>query len=94
MLAGVPGGYDERLAENREHLEELRELAEKIGVADKVSFVPSFTADQRTALLVACLAVLYTPQVQQDRLILKQPGIESAVLYELPSTVVSFKALW
>lgn len=32
----VAGGYDERLAENVEHLRELRQLAADLGLADKV----------------------------------------------------------
>jgi alpha-1,3/alpha-1,6-mannosyltransferase len=58
----VAGGYDERLAENREHLVELRRLAEQLGLQEHVRFVPSFTDQQRALLLAACRAVLYTPQ--------------------------------
>ena len=58
----VAGGYDPRLAENVEHLQELRQLAQRLGVADAVAFLPSFTDAQRAWLLAAALAVLYTPQ--------------------------------
>lgn len=51
-----------RVAENVEHLAELRELAEAEGVARRVHFVASFTDRQRALLLAACRAVLYTPQ--------------------------------
>lgn len=37
------GGYDARLAENREHLKELQQLARNLGLADRVAFVPSFS---------------------------------------------------
>lgn len=39
----VAGGYDVRLAENREHLLELQELAEQLDIKQQVLFVPSFT---------------------------------------------------
>jgi glycosyltransferase involved in cell wall biosynthesis len=45
-----------------EHLAELRAAAAAAGVAEHVTFVPSFTAPQRAALLAAAAAVLYTPQ--------------------------------
>ena len=58
----IAGGYDARLSENVEHLQELGKLAAGLGVRDRVVFVPSFTDAQRSALLAACFAVLYTPQ--------------------------------
>jgi alpha-1,3/alpha-1,6-mannosyltransferase len=39
----VAGGYDTRLAENREHLQELKQQAADLGLTDLVAFVPSFT---------------------------------------------------
>jgi hypothetical protein len=39
----VAGGYDVRLAENREHLVELQQLAQQLGIQQQVLFVPSFT---------------------------------------------------
>lgn len=58
----LAGGYDARLAENREHLEELRQQAQQLGLQQQVHFVPSFTDQQRMLLLAACRAVVYTPQ--------------------------------
>jgi alpha-1,3/alpha-1,6-mannosyltransferase len=58
----IAGGYDKRLAENREHLEELKQQVQQLGLQDQVMFLPSFTDRQRTLLLAACTAVLYTPQ--------------------------------
>eukprot|EP00002_Diphylleia_rotans_P025454 TRINITY_DN5034_c0_g1_i4.p1 TRINITY_DN5034_c0_g1~~TRINITY_DN5034_c0_g1_i4.p1 ORF type:complete len:185 (-),score=32.77 TRINITY_DN5034_c0_g1_i4:51-605(-) len=56
------GGYDERVAENREHLSELKALAMDCGFTqDKVSFKPSFSEDERTAMLRDCLFLVYTP---------------------------------
>lgn len=39
----IAGGYDARLAENREHLEELQALVEELGLHERVRFVPSFS---------------------------------------------------
>ena len=58
------GGFDPRLAENVEHLQELRDEAEALGLADAVTFVPSFSDEQKAALLAAATMVLYTPQVR------------------------------
>ena len=60
--AGVlAGGYDERVVENKEHYLELRALAEGLGVGEHITFLRSFTDTQKTALLSACTALLYTP---------------------------------
>lgn len=58
------GGYDERLKENVEYLEELRSLAEKEGVFDRVNFITSCSTAERNELLSSCLCVLYTPTVK------------------------------
>lgn len=58
----IAGGYDVRLAENVEHLQELESLVEDLGLGRHVAFMPSFTDEQRLALLVACQAVIYTPE--------------------------------
>jgi alpha-1,3/alpha-1,6-mannosyltransferase len=39
----VAGGYDVRLAENREHLGELQALARQLGMEQQVAFLPSFS---------------------------------------------------
>jgi len=57
----MAGGYDCRLRENVEHLSELQEEAESLGVGRAVRFLPSFSDPQRAALLASCRAVLYTP---------------------------------
>jgi alpha-1,3/alpha-1,6-mannosyltransferase len=57
----IAGGYDPRLAENVEHLAELRALAASQGVAGRVAFLPSFSDAQRAALLARTAAILYTP---------------------------------
>ncbi|KAF3522009.1 hypothetical protein F2Q69_00051852 [Brassica cretica] len=57
----VAGGYDERLKENVEYLAELKSLAEKEGVSNRVSFITSCPTAERNELLSSCLCVLYTP---------------------------------
>lgn len=57
----VAGGYDVRLAENVEHLEELKALVEELHLEGRVVFMTSFSDEQRLALLCACRAVVYTP---------------------------------
>lgn len=58
----VAGGFDKRLRENVEYLEELKTLAEKEGVSDKVKFITSCSTAERNTLLSQCLCVLYTPK--------------------------------
>ncbi|KAH9723127.1 GDP-Man:Man(1)GlcNAc(2)-PP-Dol alpha-1,3-mannosyltransferase [Citrus sinensis] len=55
-------GYDKRLRENVEYLEELKSLAERNGVSDRVNFITSCSTTERNALLSECLCVLYTPK--------------------------------
>ncbi|CAN6694223.1 unnamed protein product [Malus baccata var. baccata] len=59
----LQGGFDNRLRENVEYLEELRSLAETEGVSNQVNFVTSCSTAERNALLLSqCLCVLYTPK--------------------------------
>lgn len=58
----IAGGFDNRLKENVEYLEELKTLAEKEGVSDKVDFITSCSTAARNKLLSQCLCVLYTPK--------------------------------
>ncbi|XP_074311172.1 uncharacterized protein LOC141647036 [Silene latifolia] len=58
----IAGGYDKRLRENVEYLEELKFLAQREGVSDRVNFITSCSTNQRNALLSECLCVLYTPK--------------------------------
>ncbi|MEW5318970.1 MAG: hypothetical protein WDW38_010148 [Sanguina aurantia] len=58
----LAGGYDVRLAENVEHLAELKALAASLRITDRVAFLTSFSDRQRTLLFAAATAVLYTPQ--------------------------------
>ncbi|XP_042520773.1 alpha-1,3/1,6-mannosyltransferase ALG2 isoform X1 [Macadamia integrifolia] len=58
----IAGGFDKRLKENVEYLEELKSLAEREGVSDQVTFITSCSTAERNALLSQCLCVLYTPK--------------------------------
>lgn len=58
----VAGGYDKRLKENVEYLEELKRLAAFEGVSEHVKFVTSCSSSERNDLLSNCLCVLYTPK--------------------------------
>ncbi|OXB80208.1 UNVERIFIED_CONTAM: hypothetical protein H355_011568 [Colinus virginianus] len=57
----MAGGYDKRVLENVEHYEELRSIATKLNVSDHVTFLRSFTDEQKISLLNNCVCVLYTP---------------------------------
>lgn len=56
------GGFDARLHENASVLEGLKQLAADLGLAHRVAFLPSFSDEQRGALLSVATAVLYTPE--------------------------------
>ncbi|GLT93893.1 hypothetical protein SLE2022_116630 [Rubroshorea leprosula] len=58
----IAGGYDKRLRENVEYLEELKSLAEREGVANSINFITSCSTAERNSLLSQCLCVLYTPK--------------------------------
>ncbi|NXY92203.1 ALG2 mannosyltransferase, partial [Alcedo cyanopectus] len=57
----VAGGYDERVLENVEHYEELQTLAAQLGVREHVTFLRSFSDEQKVSLLRSAVCVLYTP---------------------------------
>ncbi|XP_067678384.1 alpha-1,3/1,6-mannosyltransferase ALG2-like [Haliotis asinina] len=57
----MAGGYDERVTENVEHYLELRSLAEKLKLADNITFLRSFSDSQKRTLLTNCSCLLYTP---------------------------------
>ncbi|KAJ3286309.1 Alpha-1,3-mannosyltransferase-like protein [Rhizoclosmatium sp. JEL0117] len=75
LVLVVAGGYDTRVAENVEHLDELNALASSVGLktvvtktldSEQVSnvqviFLPSFDEEHRTFLLADSLCLLYTP---------------------------------
>ncbi|KAL3821258.1 hypothetical protein ACJIZ3_007163 [Penstemon smallii] len=51
----IAGGFDKRLRENVEYLEELKNLAEKEGVSNRVQFITSCPTSERNTLLSQCL---------------------------------------
>ncbi|XP_005509877.2 alpha-1,3/1,6-mannosyltransferase ALG2 [Columba livia] len=57
----MAGGYDKRVLENVEHYEELRSLATKLKVNDHVTFLRSFSDEQKISLFSNSVCVLYTP---------------------------------
>ncbi|KAJ8749184.1 hypothetical protein K2173_018655 [Erythroxylum novogranatense] len=58
----IAGGYDKRLRENVEYLEELKSLAEREGISHQVNFITSCSTTDRNELLSQCLCVVYTPK--------------------------------
>ncbi|KAL1803369.1 hypothetical protein ACET3Z_032016 [Daucus carota] len=58
----IVGGFDRRLKENVEYLEELKVLADREGVSDRVKFITSCSTSERNVFLSDCLCVLYTPK--------------------------------
>lgn len=58
----IAGGYDSRLRENVEYLDELKHLAAREGVSSRISFVTSCSTAERNKLLSQCLCVIYTPK--------------------------------
>ena len=58
----IAGGWDERVAENVEHEQELRKLAEDFQISDKVVFLKSISNDERLLLLENTKVLLYTPE--------------------------------
>ncbi|XP_041097605.1 alpha-1,3/1,6-mannosyltransferase ALG2-like [Polyodon spathula] len=57
----MAGGYDERVPENVDHYMELKDLSTKLGLSDSVTFLRSFSDEQKISLLHHCTCVLYTP---------------------------------
>lgn len=58
----IAGGWDPRVVENVEHEKELRELAEKLGITERVYFLKSISNDERLLLLENTKVLLYTPE--------------------------------
>ena len=57
----MAGGYDERVTENKEHYEELCDLAEKCQLRENVTFLRSFSDSQKRTLLKYSTCLIYTP---------------------------------
>ncbi|OWM88585.1 hypothetical protein CDL15_Pgr002352 [Punica granatum] len=59
----IVGGYDSRLRENVECLDELKDVVEKEGVSQRVAFITSCSTAERNTLLSQCLCVIYAPTI-------------------------------
>ncbi|XP_060086414.1 alpha-1,3/1,6-mannosyltransferase ALG2-like [Ylistrum balloti] len=57
----MAGGYDERVIENREYYNELKQRADDAGISEHVSFIRSFGDAQKRTLLQNSSCLLYTP---------------------------------
>lgn len=57
----IAGGFDKRVTENVEHYDELCELAEKLDVRSKCTFLRSPSDKFKLFLLKRCDVLLYTP---------------------------------
>lgn len=57
----IAGGYDERVAENKEYYLELRQLCDQLKLNENVSFLRSFSDAQKRTLLHYCDCLIYTP---------------------------------
>lgn len=57
----MAGGYDKRVNENVEHFEELKSLAQSLGLNDHVSFMRSISDRLKIKLLRRMYCLLYTP---------------------------------
>lgn len=57
----LAGGYDTRLEENVEYVKELQARVKELDLQGKVSFLLSFSNDQRLELFKLARCVLYTP---------------------------------
>ncbi|KAL8165795.1 UNVERIFIED_CONTAM: Alpha-1,3-mannosyltransferase-like protein [Gekko kuhli] len=57
----LAGGYDEAVKENMEYYEELKLAAKKLNISEQVTFLRSFSDEQKVTLLSNCTCVLYTP---------------------------------
>lgn len=58
-----------------EYLEELKNLAEREGISDRIRFITSCPTAERNALLSECLCVLYTPKVCETLLYFLKTGL-------------------
>lgn len=60
----IAGGYDERVTENREYYQELKDLVDEMGLTENVTFLRSFSDAQKRSLLSSATCLLYTPEYE------------------------------
>jgi alpha-1,3/alpha-1,6-mannosyltransferase len=58
----LAGGFDPRLSDNINVISDLRGLAIKLSLSDKIFLLPSISGEMKHILLSNCLCVLYTPE--------------------------------
>jgi alpha-1,3/alpha-1,6-mannosyltransferase len=63
----IAGGYDERVNENVEHYKELVSMVKSHNLSQHVTFIRSFTDEEKTSLLRDCVAVLYVLDTRSIR---------------------------
>ena len=57
----MAGGYDERVVENKEHYQELKQLTTELELEQHITFLRSISASEKRRLLAHCDCLLYTP---------------------------------
>ncbi|MXQ89536.1 hypothetical protein E5288_WYG000910 [Bos mutus] len=57
----IAGGYDERVLENVQHYQELKQVVQQSDLGQYVTFLRSCSDKQKISLLRGCTCVLYTP---------------------------------
>ena len=57
----IAGGYDERVKENVDHFNELKEIAKQGGVISYITWKRAFKDEEKPILLSNACAILYTP---------------------------------
>ena len=57
----MAGGYDTRVDENVEHYDELTSYANRLGLAESVTFMKSPSDVEKISLLKQCHCLIYTP---------------------------------
>jgi alpha-1,3/alpha-1,6-mannosyltransferase len=57
----VAGGFNAALIEDRQTLQQLRELSHELDLAPQITFRPSFPESERLRFLACCRCLVYTP---------------------------------
>eukprot|EP01080_Neovahlkampfia_damariscottae_P010018 gene10018-2337_t len=62
LILVIGGGYDPRVDENKQVLDELKSLIKELKIEDKVTFLPSFSNADRYVLFHESRVITYTPK--------------------------------
>lgn len=71
----IAGGYDDRVAENVQHLRELEQRAKKLGIENVVLFYTKVPDVERNWLLWNSKLVLYTPENEHFGIVPLEAGV-------------------